>query len=91
MRSVFSYTYLDNSILSTGFVNWDPSRYIDNLTIQAEYHNYGPGYNITGREISEFDVQLTPEEYAPYSSPAKVFQTPLGSYGDIGWIDFGVQ
>jgi hypothetical protein len=90
MRSIFSFTYLDASILSTGFIDWeDPPRY-DNRTFQAEYKNYGPGYNATGRAISLFDVQLTAAQYAPYSSPAKVFQTPEGKFGDISWIDFSV-
>jgi hypothetical protein len=89
MRSIFSYTYLDPSILSTGFIDWDPARY-DNLTLQAEYKNYGPGYNTTGRALSLFDVQLTAAEYEPYSSPAKVFQTPSGTFGNIDWIDFSV-
>lgn len=90
MRSIFSYTYLDASILSTGFIDWQsPPRY-DNRTFQAEYRNYGPGYNATGRAISLFDVQLTAAAYAPYSSPALVFQTPEGKFGNIGWIDFSV-
>ena len=91
MRSIFAKTYLDKSILSTGFIDWNPSRY-NNYTVQAEYHDYGPGYNATGRAISKFDVQLTWEEYEPYSSPALVFQYPDGSgrFGNVGWIDFSV-
>ena len=91
MRSIFARTYLDKSILSTGFIDWKPSRY-DNYTVQAEYQDYGPGYNATGRAISKVDVQLTAEEWEPYSSPAEVFQYPDGSgrFGNIGWIDFNV-
>jgi pectin methylesterase-like acyl-CoA thioesterase len=89
MRSIFARTYLDSSILSTGFIDWNPSRY-NNYTLQAEYHDYGPGYNATGRAISKFDVQLTDAEYAPYSSPALVFQTPDGKFGNVGWIDWSV-
>jgi hypothetical protein len=89
MRSIFARTYLDNSILSTGFIDWNPSRY-NNYTFQAEYKDYGPGYNATGRAISKFDVQLTDAEYAPYSSPALVFQTPDGKFGNVGWIDWRV-
>jgi hypothetical protein len=90
MRSIFSFTYLDASILSTGFIDWqNPARY-DNRTFQAEYRNYGPGYNVTGRKLSQFDVQLTHAEYAPYSEPARVFQTPEGRFGNIEWIDFKV-
>jgi len=89
MRSIFANNYLDDSILSTGFIDWSsPPRYTDNLTIQAEYHDYGPGFNATGRAESLFDVQLTPEQYYTYSSPALVFQTPDGQFGNVGWIDF---
>jgi len=89
MRSIFAYTYLDKSILSTGFIDWNPSRY-DNYTVQAEYMDYGPGYNVTGREIAKFDVQLTPQEWAKYSSPQKVFQYPDGQFGNTDWIDWSV-
>lgn len=94
MRSIFARTYLDKSILSTGFIDWNPARYDTTQppTLQAEFHDYGPGYNATGRAISKFDVQLTPAEYAPYSSPALVFQYPDGSgrFGNVGWIDWSV-
>lgn len=90
MRSIFARTYLDASILSTGFIDWqDPPRY-DNYTLQAEYKDYGPGYNATGRATSQFDVQLTDAEYQPYSTPALVFQTPDGTFGNIDWIDLSV-
>ncbi|KAH8668089.1 carbohydrate esterase family 8 protein [Tricladium varicosporioides] len=85
-RSIFAKTYLDKSILSTGYIDWNPARY-SNWTFQAEYKNYGPGYNATGRAIAQFDVQLTDAQYAPYSSPEKVFQTPEGAFGNVGWID----
>ncbi|KAE9370449.1 carbohydrate esterase family 8 protein [Stipitochalara longipes BDJ] len=89
MRSIFAYTYLDKSILSTGFIDWNPSRY-NNYTVQAEYMDYGPGYNVTGREIAKFDVQLTPQQWAKYSSPQKVFQYPDGRFGNTDWIDWSV-
>jgi hypothetical protein len=66
MRSIFAKTYLDGSILSTGFIDWNPARY-NSYTLQAEYHNYGPGYNATGRAIAKFDVQLTDRQWAEYS------------------------
>ena len=55
----------------------------------AEYKDYGPGLNLTGRlENSNVTILLTPEEYAPYSSPEKVFQYPFsGEFGNVGWID----
>jgi hypothetical protein len=90
MRAIFAKTYLDNSILSTGYIDWVPARYTANLTVQAEYKNYGPGYNVTGRAIAQFDVQLTDKQWAEYSSPEKVFQTPEGRFGNTGWIDRSV-
>lgn len=94
MRSIFARTYLDDSILSTGFIDWNPSHYVENVgnysTIQAEYKNYGPGYNATGRAISLYDQVFNDTEWAPYSSPVEVFQDPEGNFGDVSWVDFTV-
>jgi len=90
MRAIFARTYLDNSILSTGYIDWNPARYTPNLTLQAEYKNFGPGYNATGRAIARFDVQLTDRQWAEYSSPGEVFQTPEGRFGNTRWIDWSV-
>jgi len=104
MRSIFSFTFLDASILPTGFINWqDPPRYTDGIfnasvnnwgfneyaTIQAEFKNFGPGFNATARAQSMFDTQLTEELYEPFSSPAEVFSfEDTGVFGNIDWIDF---
>ena len=55
----------------------------------AEYKDYGPGFNLTAREAaSNVTIELTDEQYAPYSSPAKVFQYPFsGEFGNVAWID----
>jgi hypothetical protein len=90
MRAIFAKTYLDNSILSTGYIDWNPARYQANLTLQAEYRNFGPGFNVTGRKIAKFDVQLSDRQWDEYSSPAKVFQDPEGAFGNTGWIDWSV-
>lgn len=91
MRAIFARTYLDDSILSTGYIDWAGTpRYTPNLTLQAEYKNYGPGYNATGRAISKFDVQLTESQWSVYDDPGKVFQTPEGAFGDTQWIDWRV-
>lgn len=94
MRSIFARTYLDDSILPTGYIDWAPSRYNASngnySTVQAEYKNYGPGYNATARALSLFDVQYNDSEWAPYSSPAEVFQDPEGKFGDVSWVDFTV-
>lgn len=90
MRAIFANTYLDDSILPTGYIDWqDPPRY-NNYTFQAEYNDYGPGYNATARAESHFDTILTKEEYEPYDSTRKVFQTPDGKFGNDGWIDRSV-
>lgn len=88
-RSIFARDYLDSSILSTGYIDWNPARY-SNWTLQAEYKNYGPGFNVTGREIAQFDVQLRDKQWSVYSSPKKVFQTREGTFGNTDWIDFKV-
>lgn len=90
MRAIFARTYLDASILSTGFIDWNPARY-DNYTTQAEYKDYGPGFNVTGRAVAKFDVQLNESGWAPYSSPQKVFSYQgTGRFGNTGWIDWSV-
>lgn len=89
MRAIFARTYLDSSILKTGFIDWAPARY-SNWTTQAEFKDYGPGFNETARKGANFTVQLTKKEYEPFDSPAKVFQTPEGTFGNTGWIDFNV-
>lgn len=94
MRAIFARTYLDDSILPTGYIDWSPARYNASngnySTVQAEYKNYGPGYNATARASSLFDVQYNDEQWAPYSSPEKVFQDPEGKFGDVSWVDFKV-
>ncbi|KAM3075530.1 hypothetical protein ACMFMG_007673 [Clarireedia jacksonii] len=90
MRAIYARTYLDDSILSTGYTDWPPTIYTPNNTLQAEYKNYGPGYNATGRAMALYGVQLTDAQWSAYSSPAKVFQTPTGEFGDVSWVDFSV-
>ena len=54
----------------------------------AEFRDFGPGFNLTGRlEASNITIEMTPEQYAPYSTPAKVFQDPSGKFGNTAWID----
>jgi hypothetical protein len=89
MRAIFAKTYLDDSILKTGYIDWNPARY-NNYTLQAEYKNFGPGYNATARATANFTVQLTDKEWSVYGSPQKVFQTPEGKFGNTAWIDWSV-
>ncbi|KAI6873217.1 pectin methylesterase [Hortaea werneckii] len=90
-RSIFSFDYLDDSIRPSGYTQWgDTDPRINFNTTMAEYKDYGPGFNLTGRlEWSNVTIEMTPEEYAPYSSPAKVFQYPFsGKFGNVRWIDW---
>jgi len=109
-RSIFSHSYLDDSINPSGYVQWgatDPrvnlsklcnpeiitravltahSPYVD--TTMAEYKTYGPGYNATGRAAAaNITTELTKKQYAPFSSPERVFQFPTGEFGNTAWID----
>ncbi|OJJ48161.1 hypothetical protein ASPZODRAFT_150448 [Penicilliopsis zonata CBS 506.65] len=88
-RTIFARTYEDASIISTGYINWlDDGVYrYNNHTLFAEYKAYGPGFNLTGRIEGGLDEIMTDEEYEPYSTPAKVFQTPEGEFGNTAWID----
>jgi len=60
-------------------------------TTQAEYQVYGPGYNVTGREVAVREgitIEMTAEQYAPYSTLEDVFQYPFtGEFGNTAWID----
>jgi len=58
----------------------------------AEYDDYGPGFNLTGRIAANITILMNDGQYAPYSSPQKVFQFPFmqGDEGNVGWIDFSV-
>ncbi|CCM00222.1 uncharacterized protein FIBRA_02250 [Fibroporia radiculosa] len=89
-RSIFAYTYLDNSIEPSGYIPWAgvAGGRIDFNTTMAEFRDYGPGFNLTGREEAGITQLMTPEEYAPYDRVEKVFQYPFsGEYGNVAWID----
>ena len=90
MRSIFSYTYLDDSIQPGGYIKWQPTdNRINNYTMQAEYRDYGPGFNLTARAANyPVTIELTEGQFKPYSSPEKVFQYRDGVYGNTKWIDF---
>ena len=89
MRSIFANNYLDDSIEPSGFIEWsstDPR--INFNTIMAEFNDYGPGFNLTGRIAANVTKLLTPAQYAPYSTLGNVFQYPFsGRFGNTAWID----
>ncbi|KAL9106891.1 MAG: hypothetical protein Q9227_008139 [Pyrenula ochraceoflavens] len=88
-RSIFANNYLDSSIQPNGYIEWsstDPR--ITNQTFQAEYKDYGPGFNLTARLANyPITLELSDAQYAPYDAPEKVFQYPDGRFGNVGWID----
>lgn len=59
----------------------------------AEYHDFGPGFNLTGRlEASNITIEMNATQYAPYSTLEKVFQYPFtGKFGNTAWIDRSSQ
>ncbi|EMC92708.1 carbohydrate esterase family 8 protein [Baudoinia panamericana UAMH 10762] len=89
-RSIFALSYLDDSIQPNGYIEWSSSDPRVNFnTTMAEFHDFGPGFNLTAREAaSNVTIEMTPKEYAPYSTPALVFQYPFsGAFGNVAWID----
>ena len=88
-RSIFANTYEDASIIPGGYVDWpiDGVSKLTNQTFMAEYDEFGSGFNLTGRLAAGISKLLNETQFQPYSSPAKVFQTPEGAFGDIAWID----
>ena len=54
----------------------------------AEYNDFGPGYNLAGREAAtNITKELTAAQFAPYSTLEKVFQYRNGTFGNTLWID----
>ncbi|KAK4553589.1 hypothetical protein LTR86_009385 [Recurvomyces mirabilis] len=89
-RSIFANDYLDDSIRPSGYIQWSATDPRVNLnTTMAEYQDYGPGFNLTGRLLaSNITIEMTAAQYEPYSKPAKVFQYPFsGQFGNTEWID----
>ncbi|KAK4620200.1 putative pectinesterase A [Fulvia fulva] len=88
-RSIFSNSYLDDSILPAGYIEWSTTEpRVHFNTTMAEYHTYGPGFNATARAASNVTIELTTQQYEPYSTPEKVFQFPFtGTFGNTAWID----
>ncbi|USW55585.1 Putative pectinesterase, catalytic, pectin lyase/virulence factor [Septoria linicola] len=88
-RSIFANSYLDDSVLPAGYIEWQASEPRVNFnTTMAEYRDFGPGWNETARREGNITKLLTEKEYAPYSTVEKVFQYPFsGEYGNTAWID----
>lgn len=89
-RSIFANTYEDGSIVDTGYINWivDGVGRLTNDTVMAEYRALGPGFNLTGRREAGIGIVMNQNLYRPYDRPNKVFQTPDGTFGNVGWIDW---
>ncbi|KAF2085050.1 carbohydrate esterase family 8 protein [Saccharata proteae CBS 121410] len=88
-RSIFANCYLDDSIQSSGYILWSSSdTHLNYNTTMAEFRDYGPGFNYTGRLAANITKLLTWEEYEPYSTVEQVFQYPFsGQEGNVAWID----
>ncbi|KAF2191429.1 carbohydrate esterase family 8 protein [Zopfia rhizophila CBS 207.26] len=91
-RSIFSNTFLDDSIRPSGYIQWgssDPR--VTNQTFMAEYKTFGPGFNETGRREGGVTRLLGEEEWRGYERPEKVFQFfKSAETGNVGWIDWDV-
>jgi hypothetical protein len=88
-RSIFANCNLDDSIKLSGYIAWgatDPR--LGANTTMAEYKDYGPGWNATGRAVGNVTVVMNDQQYEPYSTLEKVFQYPFnGTLGNTAWID----
>ncbi len=88
MRSVFMNTYLDSSIKPQGFIVWSTTASQYNAsTIEAEWKDYGPGYNLTAILASNVTQLLTDDMVEQYRTPESVFMTPTGKQPAVDWID----
>ncbi|KAH8426677.1 putative pectin methylesterase [Aspergillus melleus] len=92
-RSIFANTYEDESILPAGYIDWvvDGQSRLTSQTFQAEYKAFGPGFSASGRAGTNASIVLDARGYQRYDSPKKVFQTPEGKFGNVGWIDRNVD
>jgi pectin methylesterase-like acyl-CoA thioesterase len=89
-RSIFAESYLDESIAPSGYIEWSSTEpRVSNLTYMAEYKDFGPGWNETGRVAGNVTRVLGEGEWEVYDAPAKVFQYfGSGEVGNVGWIDW---
>ncbi|KAM0551882.1 hypothetical protein ACHAPJ_008219 [Fusarium lateritium] len=87
-RSIFMQSYFDAVILPAGYIEWSAALpRVDNYTFMATWKDYGPGYDVEAEKASNVTKVLTDKEVKPYRSPADVFQTPEGKFGNVKWID----
>ena len=81
-------SYFDAVILPAGYIEWSAALpRVDNYTFMATWKDYGPGYDVEAEKASNVTKVLTDKEVKPYRSPADVFQTPEGKFGNVKWID----
>ncbi|KAI3154205.1 CAZyme family CE8 [Penicillium roqueforti] len=85
-RSIFARCYEDGSVDPRGYVDWvvgGVGRFEEGVTLMAEYRDFGPGVNVTGRVEGGVTSVLGLGGWEAYSTPLKVF-------GDVEWVDWGV-
>lgn len=87
-RSVFIRSYFDESIRSSGYVQWSTSEpRVNNSTFMAVWEDYGPGWDESGFRASNVTLVLDQESAAPYSSPQTVFLDGNALVAKTEWID----
>ncbi|EPE30784.1 Pectin lyase-like protein [Glarea lozoyensis ATCC 20868] len=87
-RSVFMDTYLDATINAAGYKKWGTGdERFSNLTLMAEYKDFGPGFNETGRIVGGVTTLLSEKQVKAYDKPVDVFMDENGRQPYVGWID----
>ena len=87
-RSVFSKTYLYESIRSSGYIHHGTQRdWSSKETPTAEYKTSSPGFSDTSWRDRKIGNILTEEQFKEYSSPKVFSQTPGGRFDNVAWID----
>ncbi|KAL1851008.1 hypothetical protein VTK73DRAFT_9563 [Phialemonium thermophilum] len=87
-RSIFMSSYLDASILPAGYKPW--SSPVNNYTLMATFHDFGPGYDVEAERASNITIVLDKNGVEPYDRPEDVFLTEDGKPKNVGWIDRSV-
>jgi pectinesterase len=83
-------TYLDASIHNAGYKKWSNDPATDNfgnLTIMAEYADFGPGFNLAGRIAGRVAIEFDEDQVKKYDGPKDVFMDEKGQQPYVQWID----
>jgi hypothetical protein len=80
-RSIFSHTYLDDSINPSGYVQWGSS---DPRINQSKSRDL---MIVLRPLLTAFVPHRHKKQYTPFSVLERVFQFPTGKFGNTAWID----